>query len=376
SEKKKRKAITLEQKMKIINQHEAGKAVTVIARDNQLSQSTISAIVKDKKRIMEASTIISRKRTEPLEEMEQLLVTWMEDRIQKRMPLSLLTIQAKARMLFYDLKKRYDDATYNVTAGFSVSKTCHNFHSIKISGAAASADAEGAERFKGELHKIIVEENYLPEQIFNVDETGTDAKTMAGFKAFKDRLTLLLGGNVAVYKLKPFMIYHSTNARALARISKNMLPVHYRHNKKAWMTAVLFEDWFVNCFIPEVKEHCRKNGIPFKIMLILDNAPGHLQYIGDNDPNVVVFLPPNTTSIIQPMDQGAVATSQGLLSEKHATEEKELRMIWKESNVLNAIRNIGRAWKEVTKECMNGIWKNLLKVYVNTFKGFDKDDAV
>ncbi|XP_066943489.1 tigger transposable element-derived protein 1-like [Macrobrachium rosenbergii] len=376
---------------------ENGKPVMVIARDEHLSQSTVSTILKDEKQIMNAirasasvrSTLISKKRIGPLEEMEQLLVTWMEDQIQKRMPLSLLTIQTKAHMLFDELKKNYDDnhnKSFVASAGwFHRFKNCHNFHSVKISGEAASADAKGAAKFKDILQKIVIDEGYLPEQILNVNETGLywkrmpqqsyihkEATMMPGFKAYKYRLTFLLGGNVAGYKLKPLMVYHSENPRALKRIDKHMLPVHYHHNKKAWMTAMLFEDWFVRCFIPEVKDYCRENKIPFKILLILDNAPTHPQNIGDFNENVkVVFLPPNTTSLIQPMDQVAVATFKAYYLRNtfaqavQATdnEEKDLRTFWKEFNVLNSIMNIGKAWKEVKKECMNGLWKNLLQVY-------------
>ncbi|XP_066965456.1 tigger transposable element-derived protein 1-like [Macrobrachium rosenbergii] len=151
------------------------------------------------------------------------------------------------------------------------------------------------------------------------------------------------------------------------------------------MTTLLFKDWFVHCFILEVQEYCREHNIHFKILLILDNTPGHLQYIGEIDENIkVVFLPPNTTSLIQPMDQGAMATFKAYYLwnmfaqavEATNNEENELRTFWKEFSVWNAILNIGRAWMEVKKECMNEIWKNLLKVYVNSFKGFDKDGAV
>ena len=70
------------------------------------------------------------------------------------------------------------------------------------------------------------------------------------------------------------------------------------------MTATLFEKWFTENFIPEVKAYCGRKKIPFKILLLLDNCTAHpdLSHI---DPNVkVMFLPPNTTSLIQPMDQG------------------------------------------------------------------------
>jgi DDE superfamily endonuclease len=99
------------------------------------------------------------------------------------------------------------------------------------------------------------------------------------------------------------MIYHAQNPRAFEGISKATLPLYYRSNKKARMTQCLFEDWFNNCFIPEVEKYCDEKDIAFKILLILDNAPGHPPHLGESHPNIkVVYLPPNTTSILQPMD--------------------------------------------------------------------------
>uniref|UniRef100_K7F4W6 DDE-1 domain-containing protein n=1 Tax=Pelodiscus sinensis TaxID=13735 RepID=K7F4W6_PELSI len=256
---------------------------------------------------------------------------------------------------------------------FNHFKTCANFHSVKLSGEAASADLKAAEPFI----KLIKEGNYFPEQIFNVNETGlfwkkmpertyihNEAKTMPGSKAFKDHLTVLLGGNVSAYKLKPLLIYHSENPRAFKNISKATLPVHYRANKKA-NDAALFEDWFMNCFIPEVKVYFLEKGIPFRILLILDNAPGHPQYLNDLHSNVkVVFLPPNTTSILQPMDQGAIAAFKVTFAKAVAATEcengKTLCEFWKDYNILHCIRNTAAGWEEVTPQCMNDIWKKIL----------------
>ncbi|XP_016054348.1 PREDICTED: tigger transposable element-derived protein 1-like [Miniopterus natalensis] len=46
----------------------------------------------------------------------------------------------------------------------------------------------------------------------------TEAKSIPGLKAFKDRIMVLLGGNAAGYKLKPFEIWHSENPRAFEYI--------------------------------------------------------------------------------------------------------------------------------------------------------------
>ena len=71
--------------------------------------------------------------------------------------------------------------------------------------------------------------------------------------------------------------------------------------------AVLFTEWFHQCFIPEVKEYLEKEGLPLKVLLIINNAPGHPQSISMEDENVqVIFLPPNTISLLQPLDQGVI----------------------------------------------------------------------
>ncbi|XP_066093617.1 putative CENPB DNA-binding domain-containing protein 1 [Saccopteryx bilineata] len=111
--KKERKAIDLDTKTKVIKQYEGGKKVNVIARDTKLSHSTVSTILKDKERIREVvkgfvpmrSTVITKPRSRPIHEMKKLLYIWMEDQIQKRTPLSLFTVQMKARSLFQTLKE-------------------------------------------------------------------------------------------------------------------------------------------------------------------------------------------------------------------------------------------------------------------------------
>ena len=60
-----------------------------------------------------------------------------------------------------------------------------------------------------------------------------EKKRAPGFKVAKDRLTLQLGGNASGdFKLKPLVVYHSKNPRAMKGISKSTLHVIWESNKK------------------------------------------------------------------------------------------------------------------------------------------------
>lgn len=77
---------------------------------------------------------------------------------------------------------------------------------MKVSGESASAGVKAAGEFLETLDKLIMEENYLPEQTFNSDDTSlcwkqmpecsfvhAEATSMPACKASKDRITFLLG---------------------------------------------------------------------------------------------------------------------------------------------------------------------------------------
>jgi len=173
-------------------------------------------------------------------------------------------------------------------------------------GEAASANEEAAATFLAKLKKIIKEGKYDPRQVFNCDERGLfwkkmpkrtyihqSAKQVPGFKAWKDRLRLVLCGNTARHMIKSAIVYHRKNPCTLKNKNKKFLPIFWQNNLKAWVTAVFFTEWFHQCFIPKVKEYLEKEGLPLKVLLIIDNAPGHLQSISIEDENVqMVFLPP------------------------------------------------------------------------------------
>lgn len=99
--------------------------------------------------------------------------------------------------------------------------------------------------------------------------------------------------------MKPFVIWHNKNSRALKHINKLKLSVYYRSNEKLWVTQLLFQIVILDCSASEMEKYCLENNISFKISFIVDNSPGHLPFIDDFNSNMkVVFLPLSTTFFI------------------------------------------------------------------------------
>ena len=55
--------------------------------------------------------------------------------------------------------------------------------------------------------------------------------------------------------MKPLVINKSKMPRAFKGVNINNLPVYWRANKKAWVTAAMFTEWFHECFIPDAKKY-------------------------------------------------------------------------------------------------------------------------
>ncbi|KAK3875186.1 hypothetical protein Pcinc_019926 [Petrolisthes cinctipes] len=422
---KKRKRVSLAVKLDIIKRNESGQGPSEIGRALGLSASTVGTILKNAPRLKEVgesvtpttATKLSRSRDCVMENMERLLSTWIEDCNQRNMPLCLKLIQEKALSLWKDLQEKQQPSedtpqaaeSFNASRGwFNRFKKRANLHNIKVTGEAASADLVAANAYPAQLQDIIEKGGYIAKQVFNIDETGLcwkrmpsrtyiaqEEKTAPGFKAAKDRLTLLLGGNAeGDVKLKPMLIYQSENPRALKGIAKNQLPVIWRCNKKkenksrskAWMTSYLFEDYVKGYFSNYAKKYCEENNLRNKVLLLVDNAPGHPEICKDWCENVEVqFLPPNTTSLIQPMDQGVIATFkayylrrtiQQLIKETDRDNKLSVQQYWKNFNIKKCLDNIRDAWEEVSPSTMNGVWKKIWPECIYGFKGFPQQSIL
>ena len=103
------------------------------------------------------------------------------------------------------------------------------------------------------------------------------------------------------HKMLPFIIGKS-RAPCWMRTYQWVQYCSYRGNPKAWMTTDTYNK-FLNMFEKWVSQDLQKN----KVLLIMDNAPSHIKLPSTKlRVTTLAFLPPNTTSVVQPLDQGII----------------------------------------------------------------------
>ena len=230
------------------------------------------------------------------------------------------------------------------------------------------AETDSAEKWLSDTLPDLLRK-YDPDNIYNADETGLyfratpdrthahASEAVSGGKKSKERITVLACTNMSGTDTKKlFVIGKSKNPRCFKNITS--LPVDYRANKNAWMTSDLFIEWLVEW---DRSLQLKKR----KILLLVDNCPAH-----PTPPSLksikLMFLPPNTTSIIQPLDQGIIkclkqlyrkSLCESILSKLESNPAEKADKLARQTTLLDAIINCASAWQKITSATISNCFR-------------------
>lgn len=241
-------------------------------------------------------------------------------------------------------------------------KVRNNIKQRAISGESGDVRTDTDESWKERLPEIV--QGYKPQDIWNIDETGCFWKALPdkglgqmkaeckGGKKSKQRLTIAFFVNGAgESESLPIVIWRSKQPRCFRGVKKEDLPVRYYNQPKSWMDGEILHDILVS-----INRKLKVKGR--SVLLLMDNAGCHPPDLVERYSNIKVkFLPPNTTSKLQPLDLGIIQNFKlhyrKLLMrfivakiEESTTASEVLKSI----TVLHAIRWVAQAWSQVKSD--------------------------
>ncbi|XP_072155736.1 tigger transposable element-derived protein 6-like [Bemisia tabaci] len=366
-------ALSVAQKVSILEavKNRGAKTKEQIAKEFGIPPSTLSTILKNEEKILELSKSdgargCKRKRESEFSDVEECLVVWIKQCRDKNVSIDGALLKEKAT--FFAESRGH--ANFRASNGWMANfKKRSGLTFKKVCGESASVDDGICISWKGELRNLIA--SYSPDNVFNADETGLFFKCMPdktltfkeekchGGKHSKERITVLLAVNsTGTYKVKPLILGKSKKPRCFAGCKS--LPTDYDSNRKAWMTSSLFCNWLHKLDKQMISE--KRN-----ILLLIDNCTAH-NVIPPLQAVRVEFLPPNTTSKLQPLDRGIIKNLKTLY------RKEVVRRILSDIEsgvttnitVLDAMRMIDKSWRNVKQSTIRNCFKSC---------GFISDDS-
>ncbi|XP_064462536.1 tigger transposable element-derived protein 6-like [Ornithodoros turicata] len=354
---RKRKALSLDMKMEMLRAVDGGMRKKDVAEKYGIPANSLSTILKARENIensfYEQAMCGSRKKLRKCSfpDVEEALLAWFKDLRARNLPVSGALLQKKAMDLAFLLGHKEED--FSASSGWLHRfKARHEITCHVASGESSAVDRDSCEKWMEKVAPLLQE--YDEKDIYNADETGlffkllperslaVKGETCHGGKRSKDRLTVLCAANMdGSDKRKLVVIGKSKNPRCFKGIQR--LPVEYYANKKAWVTSQLFEQWVI-AFDRDMQRQRRQ------VLLLLDNCAAH-KIATQLRAVRLLFLPPNATSLLQPLDQGIIWSLKSLYRKRLVSRlvfDMDQKRVPTAITVRTAIEMLYGAWNDVT----------------------------
>ncbi|XP_017790869.1 PREDICTED: jerky protein homolog-like [Habropoda laboriosa] len=379
---KKRVFLSVQQKMTIAEKLEKGASAKLLSRQYGVSQDVIHRIRRECSLLLSFGNrgghVLQHKnrRRSSNEDLENRLYRWYLEQRAMGNPLTDLLLQEKAIELFSE----YGSTSFAGSRGWLRNfKKRYTIHPVRAHEEKASAGDKGAKIFIDAFTKRIKEEDINLCHIYNMGETGLlwktvpsksllseERGTLAEKKLKKDRVSIGLCSNAdGTHKLLPIFVHKFKNPQALKNCVE--LPVVYKSQRQACMNTDIFNEWYEEDFKPSVRQYQSENETVGKVMLLLDNCSSHkITNLSqeDDDDFEIVYLPPNTTSLVQPMDQGITAklktTYRHKILHRILQYENNVEEFYLKYNIKECIDLVYESWMGITSSNIKNGWNKIL----------------
>ena len=212
---------------------------------------------------------------------------------------------------------------------------------------------------------------YSPNDIYNGDETALFYKSLphrtycfdsdkpAGSAKRKDRLTLLIITNMdGSDHRKLSVIGKSKTPRCLQKKYKMQvkdMSVDWYASKNAWMTGEIHHQ-----IMTKLNNEMRLSN--HHILYVCDNASSH--QVREYSHIKFLMLPPNATSIMQPLDQGIILSAKRRYKKKLAERylacvenNKDANSLLKALDIVQATNMIAASWRETSSTIIQNCFR-------------------
>ena len=212
---------------------------------------------------------------------------------------------------------------------------------------------------------------YSPNDIYNGDETALFYKSLphrtycfdgdkpAGSAKRKDRLTLLIITNMdGSDHRKLSVIGKSKTPRCLQKKYKMQvkdMSVDWYASKNAWMTGEIHHQ-----IMTKLNNEMRLSNR--HILYVCDNASSH--QVREYSHIKFLMLPPNATSIMQPLDQGIILSAKRRYKKKLAERylacvenNKDANSLLKALDIVQATNMIAASWRETSSTIIQNCFR-------------------
>ena len=310
--------------MAVIKDDEDGKekkSQRLLADQFSVSKTQIQSIISNKEAIKTAWKENScnpeskfKKFKQENYEIDVVVWNWFCAARNKNLPVTGPMLQEKA-------KEAADALGHKITTGsngwLEKFKLRHNITCKAICGESAAVPRKTAEQWLEQVKTHCI--GYADRDNYNCDETGLfyctlPKKTLCvkkskcfGGKVSKRRITVFLCVNMVGEFEKPIVIGKSRTPHCFRGQNIQDLKMTWKFNNTAWMTSEIMTE-FLTDFNKKMEKAKRK------VVLFLDNAACHVHLEMSNVK--LIFLPPNTSSVCQPLDLGIIKTFKDFYKKK------------------------------------------------------------